>query len=146
MLGDEKKRKETFRWWPSGKSLEPRGLLPLWSQVRALWLLIWWSLEAYMVINFRARRISWGARKLARTFTLNLKKKKKRKERIPGGGVISLTTSGMTVTISFTATKSTWRCEGHGKNKKVLSLFEWFKREYLFKTFSGLRIYYPLHE
>jgi hypothetical protein len=28
------------RWWPSGKSLGPRGLLPLWSQVRALWLLI----------------------------------------------------------------------------------------------------------
>jgi len=26
--------------WPSGKSLGPRGLLPLWSQVRALWLLI----------------------------------------------------------------------------------------------------------
>jgi hypothetical protein len=24
------------RWWPSGKSLGPRGLLPLWSQVRAL--------------------------------------------------------------------------------------------------------------
>jgi hypothetical protein len=29
-----------FRWWPSGKSLGLRGLLPLWSQVRALWLLI----------------------------------------------------------------------------------------------------------
>jgi hypothetical protein len=28
------------RWWLSGKSLGPRGLLPLWSQVRALWLLI----------------------------------------------------------------------------------------------------------
>jgi len=59
------------RWWPSGKSLEPRCLLPLWFQVRALWLLIWWSLEAYMVVNFRAREISWGARKLARTPMLN---------------------------------------------------------------------------
>jgi hypothetical protein len=29
-----------------------------------------------MVINFRARGISWGARKLAWTLTLNLKKKK----------------------------------------------------------------------
>ena len=28
-----------FRWWPV-KSLGLRGLLPLWSQVRALWLLI----------------------------------------------------------------------------------------------------------
>jgi hypothetical protein len=62
---------EPSRWWPSGKSLGPRGLLPLWSQVRALWLLIWWPLEAYMVVNFRARGISWGARKLARTPTLN---------------------------------------------------------------------------
>ena len=32
--------------------------------------------EAYMVVNFRARGISRGARKLARTPTLNLKKKK----------------------------------------------------------------------
>jgi len=31
---------EPSRWWPSGKSLEPRGLLPLWSQVRVMWLLI----------------------------------------------------------------------------------------------------------
>jgi len=62
---------EPSRWWPSGKSLGPRGLLPLWSQVRALWLLIWWPLEAYMVVNFRAREISRGARKLARTPTLN---------------------------------------------------------------------------
>jgi hypothetical protein len=64
------------RWWSSNKSLEPRGLLPLWSQVRVLWLLIWWPLEAYMVVNFRTRGISRGARKLARTPTLNLKKKK----------------------------------------------------------------------
>jgi hypothetical protein len=28
------------RWWPSGKSLELRGLLPLRSQVRTLWSLI----------------------------------------------------------------------------------------------------------
>ena len=47
------------------------GLLPLWSQVRALWLLIWWPLEVYMVVNFRARGISRGTRKLARTPTLN---------------------------------------------------------------------------
>ena len=53
-------------------------LFPLWSQVRALWLLIWWPLEAYMVVNFRARGISRGARKLTRTPTLNLKKKKNR--------------------------------------------------------------------
>jgi len=59
------------RWWSSGKSLGPRGLLPLWSQVRVLWLLIWWPLETYMVVNFRARGISWGARKLTRTPMLN---------------------------------------------------------------------------
>jgi hypothetical protein len=58
-------------WWSSGKGLGPRGLFPLWSQVQALWLLIWWPLEVYMVVNFRARRISWGACKLARTSTLN---------------------------------------------------------------------------
>ena len=67
------------RWWPSDKSLGPRGLLPLWSQVRAMWLLISWLLEAYMVVNFRVREISRGARKLARTPTLNKKKKKKKK-------------------------------------------------------------------
>jgi hypothetical protein len=43
----------------------------LTTQVRALWLLIWWPLEVYMVVNFRARGISRGARKLARTPTLN---------------------------------------------------------------------------
>jgi hypothetical protein len=43
----------------------------LWSQVRALWLLIWWPLEAYIVVNFRACGISRGAPKLARTPTLN---------------------------------------------------------------------------
>jgi hypothetical protein len=55
------------------KSLGLRGLLPLWSQVRALWLLIWWSLEVYMVVNFRACEISQGARKLVRTPTLKKK-------------------------------------------------------------------------
>jgi hypothetical protein len=55
----------------SGKSLGPKGLLSLWSQVQALWLLIWWPLEAYMVVNFRVRGISRGARKLTRTPTLN---------------------------------------------------------------------------
>jgi hypothetical protein len=67
---------EPSRWCPSGKSLGPRGLLPLWSQVQALWLLIWWPLEAYMVVNLRARGISRGTRKLARTPMLNWKKKK----------------------------------------------------------------------
>jgi hypothetical protein len=62
---------EPSRWWPSGKSLGSRGLLPLWSQVRTLWLLIWWPLEAYMVVNFRTRGISRGASKLVRTPTLN---------------------------------------------------------------------------
>jgi hypothetical protein len=71
-FGEEEKRtRQPSRWWLSGKSLGSRGLLPLWFQVRALWLLIWWSLEAYMVVNFRARGISRGARKLARTSTLN---------------------------------------------------------------------------
>jgi hypothetical protein len=51
--------------------LRSRCLLLLWSQVRALWLLIWWPLEAYMVVNFRACGISRGARKLAQTPTLN---------------------------------------------------------------------------
>jgi hypothetical protein len=45
-------------------------LLPLWSQVRALCLLIWWPLEAYMVVNFRTREISRGTHKLAWTSTL----------------------------------------------------------------------------
>jgi len=54
--------------------LESRGLLPLWSQVRAMWLLIWWQLEAYMVVNFRARGITRGTCKLAGTPTLIKKK------------------------------------------------------------------------
>jgi hypothetical protein len=67
----QKYKNKPSRWWSSGKNLGPRGLLPLWSQVRVMWLLILWPLEAYMVVNFRARGISRGARKLARTPTLN---------------------------------------------------------------------------
>jgi hypothetical protein len=65
------KNMQYTRCWSSGKSLGPRNLFFLWFQVRAPWLLIWWPLEAYMVVNFRARGISQGARKLARTPTLN---------------------------------------------------------------------------
>jgi hypothetical protein len=76
--GDEKLKMQSFKLLKalvtSSKRLGPRGLFSLWSQVWALWLLIWWPLEAYMVVNFRARGISRGARKLARTPTLNLKK------------------------------------------------------------------------
>ena len=42
------------------------GLPPQWSRVRVLS----GSLETYMIVNFRVRRISRGARKLARTPTL----------------------------------------------------------------------------
>jgi hypothetical protein len=49
----------------------------MWSQVWALWLLIWWPLETYMIVNFRIHWISWNAHKLARKPTLSLKKKKK---------------------------------------------------------------------
>jgi len=69
-------KKLSSRWWSNDKSLRPRGLFSLWSQIRALWLLIWWPLEAYMVVNFRARGISRGTRKLVRIPTLNYKKKK----------------------------------------------------------------------
>ena len=54
--------------------MESRSLLPLWSQVRVLWLLIWWPLKTYMVVNFRAHGISRGTRKLLRIFTLIKKK------------------------------------------------------------------------
>jgi len=37
---NKKTEREPSRWWLSGKSLGLKGLLPLWSQVRALWLLI----------------------------------------------------------------------------------------------------------
>jgi len=67
-------RKSSRRWYNS-KSLELEGLFSLWFQVRALWLLIWWPLEAYMVVNFRTRGISRDMRKLTRTPTLTEKKK-----------------------------------------------------------------------
>jgi hypothetical protein len=51
----------------SGKSLRLKDLFFLWSQVRVLWLLIWWLLETYMVVNFRTRGISRDTFKLART-------------------------------------------------------------------------------
>jgi hypothetical protein len=47
----------------------------MWSQVQVLWLLIWWPLEIYIVVNFRARGNSRDARKLARIPTLEQKKK-----------------------------------------------------------------------
>ena len=50
------------------------NLIFMWSQARAMWLLIWWSLEIYMVINLRAHEISWGTHKLTRTLTLIKKK------------------------------------------------------------------------
>jgi hypothetical protein len=56
--------------WLNDKSLELRDLLPLWFQIRAMWLLIWWLLETYIVINFKARGISRDACKLPRTPTL----------------------------------------------------------------------------
>jgi hypothetical protein len=49
-----------------------------WKILFSPWLLIWWPLEIYMVVNFRACGISRGTRKLTWTPTLNLKKKKKR--------------------------------------------------------------------
>jgi hypothetical protein len=38
--------------------------------VQALWLLILWSLQAYMIVNFRIREINQVARKLIRIFIL----------------------------------------------------------------------------
>ena len=79
----KKKKVHLHQTWPSIEThaalINKKGdgnLLPLWSQVRAMWLLIWWPLEAYMVVNFRAHGISRGAHKLVRTSTLNSKKKK----------------------------------------------------------------------
>jgi len=63
------------RWWSSDKNLELKSLLFLWFQVWNMWLLIWWPLEAYMVVNFRTRGINRDARKLVGTTILNLKKK-----------------------------------------------------------------------
>jgi len=65
---------ELSKWWFSSKNLRLKIFFYLWSQVRALWLLIWWPLKAYMIVNFKARGISRGTRKLARTPTLNKKK------------------------------------------------------------------------
>jgi hypothetical protein len=59
-----------FSRWSSDKSLGLKGLLPMWSQIRTLWLLIWWLLETYIVVNFRACEISRDTRKLIRTLTL----------------------------------------------------------------------------
>lgn len=44
--------------------------------LRVPWLLIWWLLETYIVINFMTYEITRVACKLARTTMLNLKKKK----------------------------------------------------------------------
>ena len=61
----------------NGKNLGLKGLLLLWFQVRALWLLIWWSLEAYIVVNFSTPGISRNVRKLVRTPTWIIIEKKK---------------------------------------------------------------------
>jgi hypothetical protein len=66
---------QLFSKWHKGKSLISRSLFFLWSQVRTLWLLIWWSLEVYMVINFRARKISLDTYKLTQTLTSIIIKK-----------------------------------------------------------------------
>jgi hypothetical protein len=66
---------------PQTRLVAKRGLLPLWSQVWVLWLLIWWSLEAYMVVKFRVCGISRGARKLIWTLML-IKKRKTRSQAI----------------------------------------------------------------
>jgi len=60
------KQFQPFKWWPSSKSLGLTDLLPLYSQVQVLWLFIWWSLEVYMVINFRTHGISRDKYKLIR--------------------------------------------------------------------------------
>jgi hypothetical protein len=50
-------------------SLSPPSYLI--KKVWAMWLLIWWPLEVYMVVNFRVHGINQGVRKLAQTPTLN---------------------------------------------------------------------------
>jgi hypothetical protein len=47
----------------SDKSLESRDLL-------FMWLLIWWSLEVYMIVNFRTREIIQDTHNLTQTPTL----------------------------------------------------------------------------
>jgi len=95
-------------------SLGLRGLLPLWSQVRAMWLLIWWPLEAYMVVNFRAREISRGTRKLARTPTLI---KKQFIENVTLKGVAQLVRSWIcslkVISLSPTNLRATKDLHGH---------------------------------
>ena len=61
-----------FSTWPNSNPGTPGSRVDLSSRVSKLcpWLLIWWSLKAYMVVNFRTREISWGTHKLARTPTL----------------------------------------------------------------------------
>jgi len=39
--------------------LGSKGLFSMWSQVRAMWLLIWWPLKTYITVNFKAHRINW---------------------------------------------------------------------------------------
>jgi hypothetical protein len=58
------------------KNSEPKNLFSLWSQVRVLWLIVWWPLKAYMIVNFRTHGISRGARKLVRIPTLIKKRKR----------------------------------------------------------------------
>ena len=66
----ELKKKKPSSRLPHSKNLELRGLSFLWFQVRILWLLIWWSLETYLIINFRVCGISQDTCKLARTSML----------------------------------------------------------------------------
>jgi hypothetical protein len=40
-----------------------------------MWLLIWWSLQIYMVVNFRTHKINLDMCNLVRTFILIIKKK-----------------------------------------------------------------------
>jgi hypothetical protein len=56
--------------WLNYNSLGPRSLLSMWFQVRTPLLLIWWLLKAYMIVNFKTRGISRGARRVAWTPTL----------------------------------------------------------------------------
>jgi hypothetical protein len=60
-----------------------------------MWLLIRWSLEAYIIINFRAREINRGTCKLNRIF--NLIKQKKPKNNILGQS----TSKGEIITNSY---------------------------------------------
>ena len=63
--------------WMEHKLFKPKLIhIKLWKQITIIIIIIiWWSLEAFMVVNFRARGINRSARKLARTSTLIKKKK-----------------------------------------------------------------------